>query len=414
MSLRTRTTLRSAPRNLNRAFSSNPTHQKSSACSPQTQFFHSACAAAHSAQGSRPTNEDRYLIWQGRHPSSGPISIFAVFDGHFGIVSANVCCSHLVTYILSHSAWAVHPPLIHAILNDAIADLEALCLVETRHKHTFDGTTLCIALLHDNKLYTANVGDSRIVVVRMARNANQTPDDATDMCANTPTSLTWDWRQLTTDHKVNEPHEKQRLLESGAPVRRTRLIGIKKSLEISRALGDRDFKDLDLTSQLETNTGLIAKPDIKWQSELNLDDAKTFSDHQVFLLLATDGLSDIDFFGEEEISKLIISRIQNGSNLAQLAEMLVTEGLRYRDRDNSTLIIVQLKDGTGTFDEPSVVPSRRMDPPCVPVGVMCDYWHASESRRGWRQRIASQLQPNFLNGKLRSVRTARARTLGQV
>lgn len=403
MSTRTHTITRSAPRYLSRAFSSNSTQKSSPTCSVQTQFVHPTSAAAYSAQGSRPTNEDRFLVWQGRDPSAGPISIFAVFDGHYGVVSANICCSHLVTCVLSHTSWSVHPPPIHLILRDAIADLEAQCLVETRHKRTFDGTTLCVVLLHDNKLYTANVGDSRIVLVRAVPNNNSSQDNTTTSRENNSAPPTWDWKQLTTDHKVSDLQEKQRLIECGAPVRRTRLMGIKKSLEVTRALGDRDFKDLDISSQVAENSGLIAEPDIKLQSGLQLDDAKTFSEQQIFLLVATDGLSDIDFFGEEEIAKFIISRLQNGSTLGQLAESLVTEGLRYRDRDNSTLVIAQLKDGSGVFDETAGAPSRHVGPPSVPSGVICDYWHASEFRRSWRQRLASQLQPNFFSGKHRSV-----------
>lgn len=412
MFTKSRTLISSASPYLNRAFLSHSASEKASPTSPAaTHFVHSTQAAAYSAQGSRPTNEDRYLIWQGRHPSAGPLSIFAVFDGHTGIVSANLCCAQFVSRLLSHPSWTVQPPPIQFILQDIIADLEASCLTETRHKRTFDGTTLCAVVLHSTNVYTANVGDSRIILLHMPLNTTQTSEYANTSSgdASTTTPLTQCWRQLTTDHKVKEPTERQRLMESDAPVRRTRLMGIKKSLEISRTLGDRDFKDLDIAGQLGGNSGLIATPDITLLPDSYLRDAKAHSDHMIFLLIATDGLSDIDFFGGEEIINFIRSRIQSGTNLSQVTETLVTEGLRYRDKDNSTAILVQLRGTTQTVgDAPCPLP-RYIDAPCVPNGVICDFWNASETKRGWRRRLITQLQPALSNGKSRSVRLGRSR-----
>lgn len=394
----------------------NATQQTIPLCLSQRDFEHSSRAVAHSAQGSRPTNEDRYLIWQGRHPIAGALSIFAVFDGHNGIISVNLCRTHFVTDILSHSGWAIHPPPVYVILNDVVAHLESLCLVETRHRHSSDGTTLCAVLIYNQKVYTVNVGDSRVLFVWTDNlhaqedreedhtpvsisNSKSSPDLSTE---HQPSSLhlnSVNCERLTSDHRVANPTERQRLIDAGAPIRRCRLMGITKSLQLSRALGDRDFKDLDLIKHGNA-PGLIPTPDVSVQTAIKNVRSNTGShDGMALLLVATDGLSDIDFFTDQDIAQLAVMKLQDGSKPIDVCKAIVDEGLRHRDQDNSTLIIVQLLDVDGRSDNNDDLPPSHKDVPQVGAGVVCDYWNASQIQGEWKKRLSSQLNSVMSNGK---------------
>lgn len=393
------------------------------------------CAAAFSAQGSRSHQEDGYVIWQGHHPQAGPLSIFAVFDGHSGTVSMTQCRNHLVYEITSHPGWRTEDPGIRSILYDAIIALEKRCLIETRHTESFDGTTVCVALMYCNSVYIANVGDSRALLVK-----------------NSGPAL-----RLTDDHKVSTPSEQRRLVRCGASIKGCRLLGIRRNLAVSRSLGDRDFKDFDQFVRPQVSPGLIATPDIsrfdlvEWtnhdhqqldHSQSGLTGQTSHDGHQAIhkqsspvtsidnlansnnadtnespadknagsnstsegsgsvhldgalLLLATDGLWDIDFFEDGPISKFVVQQFKRRNSLLQAATDVVEEAQRCRNGDNCTLILVRIC--CPRHLRQCNLPEAQSDGIRLPTGVASDYCVISPNVPSHRMEDLSKLWQTLL------------------
>ena len=78
------------------------------------------------------------------------------------------------------------------------------------------GATACVVLRIGLRLYSANAGDARSTIVER-----------------------YSTLRLSTDHRPNEPSERQRLLKAGISVAHNRVDG---RVAVSRAIGDHAFK----------------------------------------------------------------------------------------------------------------------------------------------------------------------------
>ncbi len=117
------------------------------------------------------------------------------------------------------------------------------------------GCTAITALVTPTEIYVANAGDSWCVA-----------------CLKNGTA-----KELSLDHKPDNPEEKKRIEEAGGFVEENRVKGI---LNLSWSLGDCEYKqDKNLPAHKQMIT---ASPEIK---KMNKDEAK-------FLILACDGIWD--------------------------------------------------------------------------------------------------------------------------
>jgi len=89
------------------------------------------------------------------------------------------------------------------------------------------------------KLFVANVGDSRAVLVSSKRidNSAQYLDD--EQSSTIPSSGYFATR-LTYDHRAEDVAEQNRIKEAGGFITRNRVLGI---LAVSRSFGDHGMKD---------------------------------------------------------------------------------------------------------------------------------------------------------------------------
>ncbi|KAJ7388205.1 hypothetical protein OS493_039233, partial [Desmophyllum pertusum] len=113
-----------------------------------------------------------------------------------------------------------------------------------------DGSTAVTALVVDDVLYVANLGDSRALLCRCGDNGK--------------TSVV----SLSKDHSPSQYEERMRIQKAGGTVREGRVLGV---LEVSRSIGDGRFK----------RCGVSCVPDVM---------RCTLTDNDRFLLLACDGL----------------------------------------------------------------------------------------------------------------------------
>jgi len=175
------------------------------------------------------------------------------------------------------------------------------------------GSTACAAVVSENRIYVANVGDSRCVLSR--------DGEAID---------------LSIDHKPNTPREKARIEAAGLDVEDGRVRG---ELNLSRALGDLRFKNncrLCSTQQAVTAVPDVACVDIQ-------------PDHD-FLVIASDGIFDV--LSSQEVVQFVQEHlIRKKEAILSVAEELVRhciapsrEGyVGGSGMDNMTAVIVDLR-----------------------------------------------------------------------
>lgn len=162
-------------------------------------------------------------------------------------------------------------------------------------------------------LYTANVGDSRII---LSRNGTA--------------------HRLTSDHRASDHAEISRIKSQGGIVSGGRVDG---SLAVSRALGDKNFKP-----------HVSARP---YTSELVLDN------QDEFVVLACDGVWDVCS------DQSIIDLIRDIEDPVEASQEVVRHALFKGSTDNVTCMVVRLKKVNDCYNA-SPASSASTTPICIP------------------------------------------------
>ena len=130
--------------------------------------------------------------------TSPHISYFGVFDGHGGDACSNFLKDNLDSFIFNSKYFPAQP--IQAIKDAFIAAENAFmkqAVDEKSNKIDKSGSCACVILIINDTLYAINLGDSRAL---LSSNSGQT------------------LRQITRDHKPNDPIEKERIENAGGQV----------------------------------------------------------------------------------------------------------------------------------------------------------------------------------------------------
>ncbi|KAF2360096.1 PPM-type phosphatase domain [Trinorchestia longiramus] len=192
------------------------------------------------------------------------------------------------------------------------------------------GCTACVALLHQNKLYVANVGDSRCVLSRAGK--------AVDM---------------SVDHKPEDDVETERIIKAGGKV--TEDGRVNGGLNLSRALGDHGYK---MNTKVPATEQMISPlPDLL---------VKTITKEDDFIIIACDGIWNslssqeaVDFVKErlDKDPDTPLSSVCNEMFEHCLAPDLGGDGTGC---DNMTCIIVSFKEKS-SFAEPGIQDDEEED-----------------------------------------------------
>ncbi|CAI4329902.1 BAQ_1a_G0008770.mRNA.1.CDS.1 [Saccharomyces cerevisiae] len=228
---------------------------------------------------------------------------FAVFDGHAGIQASKWCGKHLHT-IIEQNILADETRDVRDVLNDSFLAIDeeintkllgnsgctaAVCVLRWELPDSVSDDSMDLAQ-HQRKLYTANVGDSRIVLFR---NGNSI--------------------RLTYDHKASDTLEMQRVEQAGGLIMKSRVNGM---LAVTRSLGDKFFDSLVVGSPFTTSV------------EITSEDK--------FLILACDGLWDV--IDDQDACELI----KDITEPNEAAKVLVRYALENGTTDNVTVMVVFL------------------------------------------------------------------------
>lgn len=189
------------------------------------------------------------------------------------------------------------------------------------------GSTATTALVLGERVYCANVGDSRTV---LCRNGQAVP--------------------LSNDHKPTREDEAARIKAAGGFIIHKRVMG---ELAVSRAFGDAEFKkgiseilgDEAASVSSSGRPGSSSEPDLSKPlivAEPEIMAVSLEPGNDDFLLLACDGLYDV--LSNQEACDLILSEMSRHGDVQRAAETLSRHAIDdCGSRDNVTILIVLLR-----------------------------------------------------------------------
>jgi len=203
----------------------------------------------------------------------GEISIFGVFDGHGGCEVAHYIKNHFVDEIKKTESFKKGD--YKNALIETFLTIDKMLLSEAGKKELAQiskknniggiaangadlpyqaGCTACVALITRTDIYVANAGDTRCVLAAKGRA-----------------------KDLSHDHKPDNPSEKRRIERAGGVVEEGRVNGV---IAISRAIGDYEYKNQSLKPE---DNMVTAYP------EVIIEPIRADND---FMIIACDGIWD--------------------------------------------------------------------------------------------------------------------------
>jgi len=212
-----------------------------------------------------------------------------IYDGHGGKYAAEYTAKNLAKLFLERIERGFSPQQAFKECYQKISD---------QLKEQDSGTTAVNFFIkpEEKKIFTANVGDTRVLVIGK------------------------NFSQLTIDHRLDDPAERQRIKENGGEINYPYVLRGNRGLMPTRTIGDHYFKPV----------GVIAIPSVNEYEILEED---------LWLIAACDGLFDV--MKNEEVVEIT----RKSTEVEELAENLKQEVLFKRQgSDNLSIIVLDLTE----------------------------------------------------------------------
>ncbi|XP_015575427.1 probable protein phosphatase 2C 8 isoform X3 [Ricinus communis] len=256
-------------------------------------------------KGSRHTMEDAWIVLSDaslESPGTLRCAHFAIYDGHGGRLAAEYAQKHL------------HKNVVSAGLPRFRKTDESLLRESTAGGWQDGATAVCVWILEDT-VFIANIGDAKAVLARSSEVGGSGSQNHSNETSPLKALV------LTREHKAIYPVERARIQKAGGSISANgRLQG---RLEVSRALGDRQFKKVE-------RVGVIATPDIH---------SFDLTDREHFIILGCDGLWGV--FGPSDAVEFVQRLLKEGLTVKSVSRRLVREAvIERRCKDNCTAIVI--------------------------------------------------------------------------
>lgn len=281
-----------------------------------------------SIQGWRPTQEDSHTLCC-EVPGHKNMSFFAVFDGHGGpSVSRYASSKVLELFTNSLPQGKFTEEVVQRCLTKAIKEADSNLRVTSQGKFQHEGCTAIISVVTEKAVVTANVGDSRAILVSIA-------DAEHSKIAVAP---------LSKDQKPGNELEQKRIEAAGSTVIDcSGVMRVNGDLAVARALGDFSFKNPDLS---QDNQAVSCNPEVSIVPR-NLDVAQV-------LVLACDGIWDV--LSNDVAGQMVSQALADRGGLYPAAQLLVDESLALDSRDNMSVLLCDLNGKFERGEAPVYVP----------------------------------------------------------
>lgn len=228
--------------------------------------------------------EDRYNLYLN---NKNGLIFGGVYDGHGGADVAENAARIIPKDVVTNARNGIN-------IRDAFR--KAFKVASCEGRHLYIGSTALAFLIQGGTLIVANAGDCRMLLVNDKKNI-----------------------QLTTDHRVSNQDEFNRLKASGATIRGNRVFSDEFGLNISRALGDLALKKVGVTE--EPDVGIFKLPE------------------QYILIVATDGLWC--YLKNHQVSEIVNFDLSAEEICRELIRVVKSKSLKYKYLDNTTLIVLK-------------------------------------------------------------------------
>lgn len=242
--------------------------------------------------------EDEVVV-AGLGPAHNPNEdFFGVFDGHGGREAAIYAAKNLYLKIGRNFSLNAHEPL--KSITSAFEETNAWMMQQRMNS----GSTAAVSFVVGSTLYTANVGDTRVVLGWKDKKAVR----------------------LSFDHKPSVASEKERIERLGGEV--TKKFGVARVngvLGVSRAFGDCKLV-----------------PFVSAVPHINILE---LTEETMFLIIACDGFWDE--FSDQEAVELVYEKSATVLNMGEyLANMAIMRG----SNDNVSVVVVYLNPRAAMYD----------------------------------------------------------------
>lgn len=250
-------------------------------------------------KGRRISNEDKHNIIlniNGEMQNLNNINFFGIYDGHGGNYVSKYLESNIFNYYMDKK---FSPPFDENFHNKVFQTIQEQLLKNIQGYSNGSTCLLNLMYKYDNEIHMniVNLGDSRLTIVYSD----------------------WSSKQVTMDHKPDEPIERKRLEQMGGEVYKdSESVFRIGDLSLSRAFGDGD------------NAPYISqKPDFF---------IKKITPQTKYIVMACDGLWDIidSLSLGSIINELICKKSDN------IAVELANYALKKGSTDNISIIIIEV------------------------------------------------------------------------
>ncbi len=170
----------------------------------------------HAPYNPRKENQDALVMCD--DPATNTL-ILCALDGHgeHGDAVAGAFRDQLAQQMIAHPKWTVD---VKTAAANVIANIEQSVIRNFRIDTEFSGTTLSMAIIRGNTITGINIGDSRVIIGKIAPN-NVNADESGLNCTG-GVGATVEHKilaeEFTHDHKPDLPLEKKRILDAGGRV----------------------------------------------------------------------------------------------------------------------------------------------------------------------------------------------------
>jgi len=224
------------------------------------------------------------------YSSNNGVMILGVYDGHGGSETARYISKQLPA-MLAHYFEGMREIDLEKTLSEITNYIWKLDkeIVLNGIINDLSGTTvaICILLYRFNTIITCNIGDSLIAIRKGG-----------------------EWKKLTTEHRINtDSIDYQRIKKLNIPIYNDNMIVNNKSINISRSIGDSDFKQIPYVIQIEQP--IIPQPDFTVTSTKDVNE----------IFLCTDGITNI--MNLESIAKILEIKIDPEKKLNELMKRVI-------------------------------------------------------------------------------------------
>ncbi|KAL2828112.1 phosphatase 2C-like domain-containing protein [Aspergillus pseudoustus] len=315
-----------------------------------------------SVQGSRQSQQDRFIVLTpDKLPSSfgRDVALFAVFDGHGSEIVAEHAVKHVPKFLLNSPVFREGD--YERAMQSAIDQEDKALFKEFRagemHFATAGSTaTIAVVDLAQRVLVVGNLGDSHAFLAERGAESAEL------------TSVT----RLTESHKPDSPDEKRRIEDAGGTVLAQKNIARIGALNMSRALGDLEYKqplnNMDsgpITEEQKFATDGQDRPPEERGSFLSIDMSfkrtELSKEKQYLLCLTTDGVTN--YMEDKVIMHSLSHLFKSGLRADEVARSLVDDAASRPGSDNATCIVALL-DGAQVKGQKVTLP---VESTCVRV-----------------------------------------------